>query len=404
MVPIDQRVVFQMSVLNLFISTVSVVSLPLTCQPKPLSTKALPLQINCINFNFVGPTCQNYVGGYLTLYTSSNDLQMNSQPNTTLYSFPLAPYSTYINPQDTTFCPMEYFNLKQNEFDPKYLNSETTTTTLQISVQMQIVKIFGIDEVPSTLSAAVSITLEWTDSRLAWNESLAPFSYNPEHCTGINMQYFNANTVKLASAFLWYPDLVLVNSASDAANFVQNMVGYDRMIVAPNGRVTWKLFGNVLTYCKLKLTWYPFDIQTCSFQLSSRGSNIVNGVNFTTGKRPTLSNPHPIDDPVLSPEDFHESLSWTTQEATVTRVEKMVTGNSFTSTQSIIVYSITLQRNIKNIVTTTIIPLVLITVLSITSLWLEDIGTRLGLLVTALLTMVAILVSIIENFTQKLFY
>ena len=354
-----------------------------SCHPRPIPNLPKQLPINCIKFNFTGTACNNYVAQYLAEYSNA------IQPSSSVFEFPDTQYSNFLQPQDTLFCPLQYFDFGEKSVDPNYLNPHSTSTTLQVHLLVQLIKIFGIDEVPSTFKASIMITLGWLDPRLTWNASLTPLVES--HFDSNALNYLDANNVQVSTVPMWYPALTLLNSASDDANIASKMIGFDRLLVHPNGLVRWRLAGNVVTYCDLDLRWYPFDTQKCTMEFTSRANYIINGVNFTIGLRPTLDQPIPVMD-VFS-KSFQDSLSWTTVGSSIERVEKIVTGNSFPATQSIIVYTLTLQRNYKKIITTTIIPNVLVTFLAIASLWIEDFASRLGLNITALLTIVAILVS-----------
>ena len=353
-----------------------------SCQPRPLTTSSELLPIDCMKYNFTGSACYNYVAQYLAEYTASN------VPTASVYEFPDIQYSSYVQPQDTIFCPMQYFKLNEKSINQKYLNANTTCTTLQVHLLVQILKVDKIDEVPSTLSASIMITLGWQDPRLTWNQSLTPLV--DDYCTDTCAAFLDENNVQVSSVPVWYPALTLLNSASDDANVVNKMIGFDRLLIYPSGLVRWRLAGNVITYCNLNLRWYPFDTQKCTMEFTSRANYIINGVNFTIGLRPTLNQPIPVKD--IFSASFQDSSSWTTVDATVERIESVVTGSAFQGTQSIIVYTLSLKRNYKNIVVTSIIPNVLVAILSIASLWLEDFATRLGLNITALLAIMAILV------------
>ncbi|VDN01469.1 unnamed protein product [Thelazia callipaeda] len=72
----------------------------------------------------------------------------------------------------------------------------------------------------------------WNDYRLVWNSS----------------EYEQIKTVRFASELIWHPDIVLYNS---------------------NGDVFWIPLGNFRAFCKIDITWFPFDDQSCYLKFGS---------------------------------------------------------------------------------------------------------------------------------------
>ena len=344
------------------------------------------LSINCLQYNITGYECANYIGIYLFNYAGL------SQSPTTKYEVPTQGYSPVVNPQDTIFFPVEYFKLNQQETASVGLEANTTATTLQMWTFLQIDKLFYLNDVSSTMKTSVVLTLAWVDLRLRWNASLTPLAYdyfNDEYNTRTGVLLDEIN-VQISTEYIWTPAFTLLNSASDDAVIINSMAGNDRAIIYPSGLVKWRLKGNVETYCTLDLKWFPFDTQTCSLQFSSRARYLLNGLNFTyTSNNQFLR----FNTKNILASEFSGSPAWTLKNAYVSRKEVILFGEVFQNTQSVLVYTLKLQRNSKFYFTTAIIPQVLVTSLAIASLWVGDYGARLGLTITALLTTIASLVS-----------
>ena len=353
------------------------------------------LPVDCLQYNISGYECRNYVGISIFSYAGF------SQSGTSIYTIPSQGYLPSVPPQDTIFYPVKYFNLNQHDASDFGLSPKSPGTTLQVSVDLQIDKMYGIDDVAATMKTSIIFGVSWYEPRLTWNSTLTPFSVNycSNECnyTHTTSVLLNENNVRLSNDYVWTPDLTLLNSASDDSNLVNYMAGSNNLLLHPNGLVNWKMKGNVEAYCQLHLQWFPFDKQTCTLELSSRSYYLLNGLNFSVvnnfdHRRLSASVSDSTSTVSLLTKSFEDSLTWTTQNVDVKRVEKTLIENNFQSIQSVLVYTITLERNSKFYIRTAIVPNILVTSLSVGSLWIADYPSRLGLNITALLTVIAILV------------
>ncbi|RWS28834.1 neuronal acetylcholine receptor subunit alpha-7-like protein [Leptotrombidium deliense] len=91
--------------------------------------------------------------------------------------------------------------------------------------------------------------LEWIDSNLRWNAS----------------EYGGISEVKIAAHKVWKPDILLYNSADERidSTFAVNVN------VKNNGSCTWLPPGIFKSTCKIDITWFPFDDQTCLMKFGS---------------------------------------------------------------------------------------------------------------------------------------
>ena len=366
------------------------------CNRKLCSNLVIPkppfLPLNCVQFNLTGRRCGNYINIYLRNYAG-----LSQTPSTVYDDIPTQGYSPTLPSQDTIFFPVEYFNLNKQTNAKANIFANSTSTTLQVVVGLQFLKMFGIDDISASLKSTIIFTLAWYDDRLTWNSTLTPFAYN--YCEKSSEEaasiYFVSNGIETLSENVWTPDLTLLNSASDNENIVVNMAGSRNVQLYPSGLIKWRLTGTVEAFCELDLRWFPFDTQTCSILFSSRSNYIIDGINFTLPTMTTAINASMY--PNLFSSEFVDSISWTTKSITAERIEKILFGNvnTFQNAQSVLAFTVTLQRHPKNFIITAILPNVLVTSLSIASLWISDHPTRLAVTVTALLTIVAVLVCIL---------
>ncbi|KAG5441475.1 Neuronal acetylcholine receptor subunit beta-3 [Clonorchis sinensis] len=90
---------------------------------------------------------------------------------------------------------------------------------------------------------------EWIDERLHWD----PLEYN------------NLSTLRVPCDKLWLPDIVLYNSADDyTSGYMQS-----RAMVGNTGNVFWSPPAKLRSACKIDITYFPFDDQSCTMKFGS---------------------------------------------------------------------------------------------------------------------------------------
>ncbi|KAI8777132.1 acetylcholine receptor subunit alpha-L1, partial [Biomphalaria glabrata] len=90
---------------------------------------------------------------------------------------------------------------------------------------------------------------EWTDERLTWD----PKGYN------------NLKILRIPCEKLWLPDIVLYNSADDYTTGYMN----SKAMVSHDGNVFWPPPAKFRSSCKIDITYFPFDDQTCELKFGS---------------------------------------------------------------------------------------------------------------------------------------
>ncbi|XP_071115404.1 neuronal acetylcholine receptor subunit alpha-3-like [Haliotis cracherodii] len=110
-----------------------------------------------------------------------------------------------------------------------------------------LVAITEVDQVRQTLHSNVWMNLTWMDEFLIWT---------PENYNGIK-------SIHPPLTDIWRPKLMVPVSLEDRDVFKDDTSG---ITVYSDGTVTWTPGANFLTDCKLDLTLFPFDVQTCEFR------------------------------------------------------------------------------------------------------------------------------------------
>uniref|UniRef100_A0A915PTF6 Neurotransmitter-gated ion-channel ligand-binding domain-containing protein n=1 Tax=Setaria digitata TaxID=48799 RepID=A0A915PTF6_9BILA len=83
----------------------------------------------------------------------------------------------------------------------------------------------------------------WNDYRLVWNSS----------------EYKQIDSIRFGSNMIWHPDILLYNSGDE--NF--DSTYKSQILVYSNGDVIWIPPGTFRTSCRIDITWFPFDDQSC---------------------------------------------------------------------------------------------------------------------------------------------
>ncbi|XP_067675943.1 neuronal acetylcholine receptor subunit alpha-3-like [Haliotis asinina] len=110
-----------------------------------------------------------------------------------------------------------------------------------------LIAITEIDQVRQVLHSYVLMNLTWQDEFLTWK---------PEEYNGIK-------SIHPPLTDIWRPKLIVPVSLEDRDVFKDET---SSITVHSDGRVTWLPGANFATDCKLDLTLFPFDVQSCQFR------------------------------------------------------------------------------------------------------------------------------------------
>lgn len=106
-----------------------------------------------------------------------------------------------------------------------------------------------MEEKTQILVTNVWLDIEWVDQFLKWD---------PNEFNGLKV-------FRIPCKKLWLPDLVLYNNAADFTDYLMDtnaMVHYD-------GTIFWPVPTKLQSTCKVDVTYFPFDVQTCKLKFGS---------------------------------------------------------------------------------------------------------------------------------------
>ncbi|CAG0921010.1 unnamed protein product [Notodromas monacha] len=212
-------------------------------------------------------------------------------------------------------------------------------------------------EVSFGLAFVQLINVVWNDYQLRWDEA----------------DYGGIGVLRLPPDKVWKPDIVLFNNAD--GNYE---VRYkSNVLIFPNGEILWVPPAIYQSSCKIDVTYFPFDEQTC---LMKFGSWTFNGDQVSL----KLYN----DKPYVDLSDYWKSGTWDIIEVPA----YLNVYNSSIPTETDITFSITIRRKTLFYTVNLILPTALISFLCVLVFYLPaEAGEKVTLGISILLSLVVFL-------------
>lgn len=230
-----------------------------------------------------------------------------------------------------------------------------------ITAAVTLLALQDVDEVEGTLKLMLSIDLRWND------EVVIASGYNQSDLFGPR----DTGVYSLAIPYgkIWTPKIVLVNSV-DSLDQIGGKAYLPRYYFS-TGNVTWTPRVKIRSACTPDVTFYPFDMQTCIFDLVSWG--------------------YTVSDLVFKPERndwdmtfFEENGEWDIIETKTSSYSK--------SDSSYLRLSITISRKPLFFAFNIIMPILVLVLLNGMVFFLPvESGERVGFTVTCFLSFVVLL-------------
>nr|KAG5703101.1 hypothetical protein BaRGS_012163 [Batillaria attramentaria] len=123
------------------------------------------------------------------------------------------------------------------------------STPVVIRMGLTLTQIFDMDEKDQVLVTNVWLDQEWVDEFLVWD----PTDFN------------NITMIRIPCHKIWLPDMVLYNNA---AEYTDGLMPANAMIDY-TGNVFWPVPTKLQSSCKVDVTYFPFDYQTCTLKFGS---------------------------------------------------------------------------------------------------------------------------------------
>ena len=239
---------------------------------------------------------------------------------------------------------------------------------IQVYIRLTFVSLEEINAINSFIKTSVLLDLWWDDELAFWNESLTP----------------GAGAVRIPSDWLWSPDLQLYDAAENFEDgIVEASVEISTSVNDYLSYLSQSRAGIISSVCKMDLDLFPFDKQVCTLAFGSFTYPFGTG-----GMNISLAMEEPITKPGIYIEDSFKSLSWVIED-----VQGYTGFEEEYGHMAAVYYDIYLKRDSAYYYSTAIIPNLAVSIVALMSMWIADISSRLGVAITAMLAVIAVMVS-----------
>ncbi|KAI8500747.1 Neuronal acetylcholine receptor subunit alpha-7 [Branchiostoma belcheri] len=125
-----------------------------------------------------------------------------------------------------------------------------SSTPVTVAIDISLAQINRVDAKNQQIVTNLWVRLYWQDENLLWNET----------------QYGGASSIRIPSAEIWTPDIVLYNRIEgDETSDIPNT----NAIITSSGDVTWLYPVTMVSSCKMNVYKFPYDEQICKLQFGS---------------------------------------------------------------------------------------------------------------------------------------
>lgn len=311
---------------------------------------------DCSGQNITGPRCEIYIRQALQKYKEDGH------------------YSSETIPMITTSKPIVRNDTKNGVQNYTIIGYEDKQ--LNISFFATFNAFVGISIPGSSMQMSIDLTFLWNDEYLKWN---------PTEISGIYNIFFNVPQT-------WVPDFLLLNTKAS----VDIPAFASPVSVTNSGAVTWT-FGPVVVdfTCSLDASQFPFDTQICTADFASLKYNhpyvtyLVAPKEVAafaySDKSKSLQSGYTVSDGMVVRDAFYENSEWSITSLSVSNELQ-----NFYGLTSVISYTVTAKRYSNYYMQTAIAPTIIVTIISILSLWVKDLQSRVVVATLSLLALVCI--------------
>ena len=227
-----------------------------------------------------------------------------------------------------------------------------------MDVALYLNNIESVNDDSGVLSLSVLIDLLWTDELICWDHTKTPGAYG----------------ATMPSSWLWNPQVTLVNAASPYSDGMSD----NDLYLYSTGDVYSTNTGSIYPICVFDFTNFPFDTQYCDIVFGSAYYNYKGGVNLTLSEiNDDLFNKH-----ISNVKATSGAVSW-----------NFIDIYPSSSGGSQVQWTLVMARYTTYYWASAIIPNLAVTSVALLALFINDITSRLGVAFTAMLTIIAVMVS-----------
>ncbi|KAM9780538.1 5-hydroxytryptamine receptor 3A-like [Neosynchiropus ocellatus] len=233
-----------------------------------------------------------------------------------------------------------------------------------VSVDMLIYGILGVDEMSQTVTTHVWILVGWTNEILTWNVS----------------EFCGIRSLTVPRTMIWNPDLYMLEDSSDSGTLVKGPM----VILDYTGEAASFISGKLITVCSLNLRLYPFDIQYCNITFMSLTMD-ANELRLGLQKEDVIK------------KQLSSKVLITKGEWELIEMDVLLTTEEGLMNKSQLAYRMTLKRKPMLHIINFIVPLFYLLILDLASFFIShSSGEKLSFKVTVLLS-ISVLLLILQD-------
>ncbi|KAK7108174.1 neuronal acetylcholine receptor subunit alpha-7-like isoform X2 [Littorina saxatilis] len=129
------------------------------------------------------------------------------------------------------------------------------STVSVVNVSFHLMAILGFDTITQKLSSTGWLQATWSNEYTTWN---------PDHYGGVR-------SVSPNPATMWRPKLTLKNTMADLKPMGEDYINLELL---PDGTTIWYPGDLLETFCRVDVTYFPFDIQICRWEMFVWGEGL----------------------------------------------------------------------------------------------------------------------------------
>ncbi|KAL8560914.1 hypothetical protein ACOMHN_035854 [Nucella lapillus] len=220
-----------------------------------------------------------------------------------------------------------------------------------VNISFHLMSIIAMDTVGQKLVSNSWLQVAWQSDYHTWDPK----------------QYEGVRIITPYVKQMWRPRLAVKNTLKELKGLGED---YIVMILHRHGRVEWYPAERFETFCHVDVSFFPFDRQTCKWQLFSWGQ-----ITEEIILKPML--------PAINMDTYQENGEWDIMNPNVSETTWMAENMLFSE----LIYEVTLQRKPLLLVMTVVLPMMVLSVVNVFVFTIpSEAGERLSYSMTSFLT------------------
>ncbi|KAL3868198.1 hypothetical protein ACJMK2_041030 [Sinanodonta woodiana] len=283
--------------------------------------------------------------------------------NSLVLPFIVMMYTAYINAQTSDDAKnllhqMFYVSGYNKAVRPTY---EQNTPT-DVFIKFYLTSIIDFDSQKEKFTTSGYLILKWYDYYLQWNSST----------------YGDLTSIFIPQDNVWKPDISLQNGVSEFKELGSSSLF---VYVKSNGSVSWYPFGIFESTCGIDITFFPFDIQTCTLDFVA-WSYTKEEVNVMVWS----------DRIIL--DQYEENSEWSILDTSADTLQE--------SDDAVVVFTIQLKRKPLFVLLNIVVPVILLSLLNVCIFVLPaESGEKASFSVTVFLALAVFLTIVTATLPQN---